>query len=430
MRGPGTLIARHRGLAGGGAWVLASLALWNGGNFLFFVIAGRLLGPEDYGLVAALLAATLVVMVPASAVQYAVAREEGPLVDRGSPDAGAVYAWAWRRTGLLLLPVLAVLAAVIAVAGRAAGGPVGPMCATLLVVAPMVPMYLSLGQLQAENRFRGFALPVSLLGVPRPVALLALYAVGLGVYAAILGSAVAVVAAAVAGWALTRARLRGAPPAPAPARQAFRRAIGPLAVGLAGIAVLTNLDVVVAKIALSDDEAGEFGAVAVLARAVVLVPQAVSIVLLPRVAARRAAGRETGSLLAAGVGITLAVGAVATLVALLAEEPIVRLTYGEEFVGGAHLLAPLTAASTLLGAVIVLVNHHAGRSADGYVWAIGAVSLTLPLLFLVLHDSGMQLILAETIAYTLALVVHEVIHGRGPDGILRGLAATARGLRR
>jgi len=429
VRRPGTLIARHRRIAGGGAWVLASLGLWNLGNFLFFVLAGRDLGPDDYGLVAALLAATLVVMVPASALQYAVAREEGGITAVDGERAGAIYRHAFRRALVAVPVVLAIAAAVVVVAGAALDGPIGPMLVTLLVVAPMAALFLSLGQIQSESRFRAFALPISLLGVPRPVALLAFAAAGLGVYAALLGSAVAVGLAALAAAVLTRERLRGAPPAAAEAVDAFRRALGPLAVGLTGIAILTNLDVVVAKIALSSQAAGEYGAIAVLARSVVLVPQAVSIVLLPRVAARRAEGRDTGPLLAAAVGITLAVGGLATLGAALLEEPIVRLTYGADYVDGAHLLAPLTAASTLLGAIIVLVNHHAGRAADGYVWAIGAVALLLPVLFLGLHGDGAQLIAADAIVYAVALVVHEVIHGRGPDGILRGLVTAGRGLR-
>lgn len=407
-----------------------SLGLWNLGNFLFFVIAGRLLGPEDYGLVAALLAATLVVMVPASAFQYAIARQEGPLAGLGDPAAGSVYRHAYRRA-LVWVPVgVAVIAVVIVVAGVAADGPVGPMVTTLLVVAPMVALYLSLGQIQAESRFRAFSVPIALLGVPRPLFLLLLTAAGLSVYAAILGSAAAVIVAAVTAVALTAARLRTAPAATPAAIGAFRRALAPLATGLAGIALLTNLDVVVAKIALSDREAGEFGAIAVLARSVVLVPQAVSIVLLPRIAARHAEGRDTGPLLAAAVGLTLLVGGLATVGAAVFAEPIVRLTYGAEYVDGASLLAPLAAASTLLGAIIVLVNHHAGRSADVFVWAMGPVALLLPLLFIPLHGSGAQLIAADAIVAVVALVVHEVIHGRGPDGILRGLVTAARTVRR
>jgi O-antigen/teichoic acid export membrane protein len=429
VRRPGSLLARHRRIAGGGAWVLISLGIWNLGNFIFFVAAGRLLGPDDYGLVAALLAATLVVMVPASAFQYAVAREEGTVLATGGPGLGATYR-AMQRRMLVWVPLaLLAIGAVVVVAGLAAGGPVGPMLATLLVVAPMIALYLSLGQLQAESRFRAFAVPVSMLGIPRPLALLALAALGMGVYAALVGSAVALLAAAAAGVWFTRARLRESGAAdPARVRSA-ERALGPLAVGLAGIAVLTNLDVVVAKLALPDQEAGEYGAVSVLARSVVLVPQAVSIVLLPRIAARRAGGRDTGPLLGAAVGLTLAVGAVATLLAALLEEPIVRITYGEEYVDGAHLLAPLTGASTLLGAIIVLVNHHAGRSSDGYIWSVGLVALLLPVMFVPLHGSGGELILADVIVYIVALAVHEVIHGRGPDGILRGLLAPARGVR-
>ncbi len=141
-----------------------------------------------------------------------------------------------------------------------------------------------------------------------------------------------------------------------------------------------------------------------------------------------AEGRDTRPLLAA-VGLTLLVRGVVTLGAALFEEPIVRLTYGSEYGDGATLLAPLAAASTLLGAIIVLVNHHAGRTADGYIWAIGPIALLLPLLFVGLHGTGAQMILADTIIYVIALVVHEVIHGRGSDGILRGLVTAARGIR-
>ena len=57
----------------GGGVVLIALVAWNLGNYAFFLVAGRWLGPEDYGLVAALLAATLVVAVPVQALQFATA---------------------------------------------------------------------------------------------------------------------------------------------------------------------------------------------------------------------------------------------------------------------------------------------------------------------------------------------------------------------
>jgi O-antigen/teichoic acid export membrane protein len=401
--------------------VLVSLAAWNLGNFLFFVIAGRALGPADYGLAAALLAATMVAMVPASAFQYALARGEGAADGPAAPGIGAVYRRAYRQA-LIVTPLAgAALAVVLLVVAGIAGAAAGPWLVTLLVVLPMVPFFLSLGQLQSEHRFRGVAVAMTVLGIPRPVFLLALWPLGIGVYAALGASALAMAAAAAVAAALTIGRLRPGPPPPAEEWRRYLRALPPLAVGLGGIALLTNLDVVVAKLSLSDHDAGQFAAVAVLAKAVILVPQAVSIVLLPRVAARTGRGRETGSLLAAAVGVTLAVGGLAALLAWPLADPIVRLTYGEEYLPAADMLAPFTAAATLLGAVIVLVNHHAGRRADAYVWGVGAVALLQPLVFLPLHGSGMQLIAADAITYSLALVLHEALHGRGPDGMLRSL---------
>ncbi len=386
MRVPGLSLLRHPGMAGG-VWVLLALVAWNLGNFLFFVIAGRILGPEDYGLVAALLAATMIVLVPAGALQFALARQEGPVAAAGSSQAGALYRTAYLRALWLVPAGTAVAVGAILVVGALADIPVGELLATLATLVPMAALFLSLGQLQAERRFEAFSVSVSMLGVPRPVALLALAAAGLTVYAALGASAIALGIAAATALAYTVARLREAPPVNPVAWRSFRAALAPLAAGLAGVAVLTNLDVVVAKLALPAQEAGEFGAVAVLAKAVILIPQATSVVLLPRIAARRAVGRETGPLLVAAVGITLAAGLVATAVAAALSTPIVRLTYGEEYVGGADLLAPLTAASTLLGAIIVLLNHHAGRAADAYVWGVGAVGLAMPLLFVPLHGS-------------------------------------------
>jgi O-antigen/teichoic acid export membrane protein len=425
VRVPGLSLLRHPGMAGG-VGVLVALIAWNLGNFIFFVIAGRILGPDDYGLVAALLAATMIALVPAGAFQFALARQEGALAAAGSPRLGAVYRAAYVRSLWVVPAATAVVVAAIAALGTVVEMPVGPMLATVATIVPMAALFLSLGQLQGESRFGAFSLSISMIGVPRPFALLALAGAGLGVYAALGASAIALGIAAVTALAFTLARLREAPAADPAAWRAFRTALAPLAAGLAGVAVLTNLDVIVAKLALSDQQAGEFAAIAVLAKSVVLIPQAASAVLLPRVAARRASDRETGPLLVVAVAVTLAAGLAATAVAAAFATPIVRVTYGEEYVDGASLLAPLTAASTLLGAIIVLLNHHAGRGADAYVWGVGAVGLVQPLLFVPLHGSEGALIVADVIAYALCLGLHEALHGRGPDGLVRSLGAIVR----
>lgn len=399
---------------------------WNLGNLVFFVLAGRLIGPDEYGLLAALLAATMVALVPAGALQTGVVRAEAGLVLVDPAGAGAIYRHALTRAIVWVPCVTGALVVAGLVVGASSGAPTGPLVLTVAVVAPIPFLFLALGQLQAERRFNGFSASFSLIGVPRPILLLPLLVVLPGVYAGLTASAIAMASAALLALALTVPRLRRAGRPPADGRGAFSRSLAPLAVGLSGVALLANVDIVVAEVALPDGDAGRFAAVAVLGKAVVLLPQAVTVAVLPRVAARRAAGHETGPLLALAVLVTLVGGLIAAGIAWLVAGPFIRATFGGEFSAAADFLGPITLVSTLLGVIIVLVNHHAGRGGDPFLWVVGGLALLFPLLFVPFHSSGWELIGADAIGYAVVLIAHEVVYGRGPDGIVRGLWLLAR----
>ena len=126
------------------------------------------------------------------------------------------------------------------------------------------------------------------------------------------------------------------------------------------------------------------------------------------------------------VTLTLAVGGLVSLVLIPLADPIMRLAFGSKYVAGAPLLAGFAAASTLLGALIVLVNHHVGRGDYGYVWAVGGLALVDVALLGAFHGSGAQIVAVDAVVGGLGLVIHEVMHGRSADGVVRNLAALAR----
>lgn len=369
----------------------------------------------------------MIVAVPGNALQYGIARSvAAPLEPEGDGVPNAVYRRAWRLS-LAAGPALgAVAAAVIVALGLADPDvPLGPLLVTVAVVLPIAPMFLSLGQLQGEGRYGPYAAVFALWGLPRPLLLIPLALVGLEVSAAVGATALALVAAAAAGAWATAPRLRG-PPAPrGPDWRAFTGALAPVAVGLSAVAFLTNLDVIAAKLALPDADAGWFGAAAVLGKAVIVVPQALSIVLLPRVAARRAQGGDTGRQLALAAIVTLAVGGLVALACLPLADPIVRIAFGADYLPGSGLLAPLVLASTLLGLAILLVAHHSARRDHRFVWAVGAVAVLQVALLWLIGDSGGAIVWVDLIAGAAVLLVHEAIHGRGPDGLARGLVRLA-----
>lgn len=409
--------------------MLGALVAWNLGNFAFFIAAGRMLGPDDYGMLAALLATTVVAMAVASAFQYAIARDESAYV--GGPASGALYVAAYREA-LVAVPVLALVAiiCVVLIEVRAPDVPAGEISAAVVVMLPMTAFYLSCGQLQAEHRFRAFAFATGALGVPRPIVLVPLVWLGIGVYAGLIASACAVALAAFVGVVATRDAFGRASRLGRDRWRNYHRSLPSLIAGLAGIALLTNLDVIVAKLSLSPPDAGVFGAVAVLGKAVVVVPQAVSTVVLPRVARRRASGVATGPLLAAAIGVAVAIGGAATVVMWLAADLILGLTYGEAYLGGGHLLGPMAAAATLLGVLIVLLNHHLGRGADAFAWGLLAVAVCQAALLALFHGSAGQIIAVDIAACLIGVLAHELVIRTGPDGIvagaIRGVAARRR----
>ncbi len=87
----------------------ASIAAWSIGAFAFYLIAGRALGPDAYGLVAALQSLVVIVALPIVALQWSTARIAAAATDNTQADGQAAY-----RRGLVLSTGVAVVLAGIA----------------------------------------------------------------------------------------------------------------------------------------------------------------------------------------------------------------------------------------------------------------------------------------------------------------------------
>jgi O-antigen/teichoic acid export membrane protein len=410
----------------GGGRVLLGLVVWNAANYAFFLLTGRALGPSDYGLVAALLAATVAVAVPAQGLQFATARLVAAPPGGEAKLAEGIYRRARHRCGAVTFAItVATAAAIVAVSMAGHEIPLGPLLMTVALITPLGLFFLAMGRLQGEERFTAFSFSFVLWGVPRPVVLVPLAALGLGVYAGLGAACAAMAAAALAS--IWFARRTGPAREPSKAEwRAFTQPVLPLVVGLSGLGLLTNLDVIVAKVALSADSAGQFAAAATFGKAVFLLPQAIAFVLLPQVAARSATEQDTGMLLGLGLAVTLAAGALASLAIWAVAEPLIRITYGEDFTGSAGLLGAYAGACTLIGGLIVVIIHHVGRGADRYVWAAGGLALLQALLFLVLHGSPRSIIVVDAIVGAAGLILHECMFFRTREAILPGFVRAAR----
>ena len=282
----------------------------------------------------------------------------------------------------------------------------------------MLPFFVAIGALQGESRYAGFGVSWALTGILPAPAMFPLLAIATGPAAAVvLGSGVAILVGLLLAMWLTRHDLRISR---APSRATWERftsGLGATIVGLFGFASLVPLGVVVAKLHLPPGEAGYYGAANTLGRAVLMIPQVVAIVLLPRVARRRTGDLPTGALLAIGAAATLAIGFAAAGSALVAGMPLITLTFGSAYEAAPTLLPQILAASTLIGVLLILVNHHVARSDHRFAWALAALLIALGVTMnaIIAVDAGVAV---------LGLIVHEVIYRGTAESLVAGVRAS------
>jgi O-antigen/teichoic acid export membrane protein len=324
-------------------------------NAVFQFSLARILDPGDYALLAALFAVVLVGAIPPLAFQATTARAVASELVRGETDAAGVILRGTLRSVLGWTAALLVLTA-IAVALAAAAGLGEPLAvgaaAATIAIALAVPVVW--GGLQGTGRFAVLSGAHLFFAATRLAAGIAIGLAGGSVAAIMLGVAGATALTVVVTALPLKSLLDSARGAPR-RHLATRPNVG-AAVGLTALWALAYSDLLVARLVFSGDEAGAYAAASVGARVLLLTPIAVTTVLFPRVATLHDPARERRHL-AAGLATVAAVSA--ALIALLwaFAEPLIELTFGDEYAAAEEWLGPLSLAMALYGLAIVYLYH-------------------------------------------------------------------------
>lgn len=284
----------------------------NVAGYLLQVLASRWLGPAGYSEFATLLGAQLVLAVPALALQTVVARE---LVHGASAEQ-------LRRLERRCVAIVAVVAALLVpVIAALFDVDVIATCAALLAVPVLVLLSGEQGLLQGSGRFKDLAVVLGVAGIAKVTPGLVVLALGGGAAAALVVCAVGIAAAgAFAHYKVGRAPVDGDQPA-----VSVTTVLMASQVQLALIA-MSSADLLTARIVLSEHDSGLYALGAVATKAAFWLPQAVGVVLYPRMAHPEHSARAVRSALAvlAGLGAVMVLG-----VALAA--PLAPLVVGDDY---------------------------------------------------------------------------------------------------
>ncbi len=419
-------------IAGSGTGAAAGLAgatLANNAIQLIFTIAiTRLLGADGYGALAAIVGVFLILLVGGQSLQAAAARETalGALGDHATLRT-TLRAW----TGKLLLATLAM--GVVGILLRdplaaATGTPEHPWAAAAIPATGALWILVSLqrGVLQGLHAFGPVARSLVLEAVGRLATGVLLVVLGAGVTGAFLGTPLTILLTIGALWVAIDRRLAGpdAQDVRAVAPGAAVRSLGALVsggwvpiLGLLLLAVLQNIDVVIARHQLDADRAGAYAIAAVAAKSVVWVAIGVGLQLLPDATRRHAAGEDPRPVLARALGVLVVVAAPALLIFALVPELLLKLAFGPEGAEGADALLLLGVAMTLLAVAYLTVQYMLALRATRFLWVLGAVAIA-EILVLFTGDFGIvtfaSIVLgAQVVAATAVLVLGLRIVPRG-----------------
>lgn len=349
-------VAPGGSLARSGSVVAPALLLLNIAQYALTVSAAHALDKDGYGELVALLGVLLVASVPGIALQAVVARA----IVHGVTDVRGLL----RRSFLVgVVLSLVTLAASPLLAAFLHTGVLGPV----LVAAQLLPFAVlcgAMGVVQGQERFGALAVLLVVQSVGRMVAIAPLAVDGGGDAVLLVYGLGVLASAAFAVWLVGLGSGSGAD---LPGPRALASATG----GLLSVLLLANLDVLLARNVLSGTESGRYAVGAVLAKAAFWLPQAVAVVVFPRLAdpvEGRALLRKA-LLFVAGLGLVELVGC------LLLAKPVLEIGFGTQY-GSLSGIAWLWVVQGAALSVVQLLVYRAIATHDRVTGVvIGALAL-------------------------------------------------------
>ncbi|MFE3956219.1 polysaccharide biosynthesis protein [Nocardia sp. NPDC059091] len=409
----------------------------NVAGYLLQLLASRWLGVSGYSSFASLLAVQMLCAVPALALQNVVARE----VVRGAPVRAARELTA-RCAGLVAVVALVLVPVVGAVLKVGVAASAGALCS-----APaLVLLAGEQGILQGRSRFRELATVLGGAAIVRVTPALTVLACGFGsapaLWAGAGGATLAAIAARrIADRALTGhgreadamlpndsdGNTSGSPAWSSPAVTEEVPAVAPLpgadsgsaaprrtaALGLgvaavfravqvqAALTALSAADLLVSRIILDENDAGRYALGAIAAKIAFWLPQAVGVVLYPKMAQPQHSVRAVRSALAVLVGI----GAVTVLGAAVAA-PLAPLFAGRDYapIEGLLWLFALEGALLAVLQAALLSAIAADRTAPAAITWVG-LGVGIAVMLTCAHSVLSLIIIATATAALTTLVI-------------------------
>ena len=418
------------------AWLVGSgviavaMGVMNLGTYGFTILAARVLGPVDYGALAAVMGLLLVVNVISLGLQATGARRVAADPHHRAHIEAGILSASYRSALVLGLLCLACSPAVAQLLKLDDWLTVALLAVT---VVPLTVMGGQAGILQGEQRWLPLAIIYLMTGVGRLLFGGVALVVRPDALGAMAGVALGAFLPTIAGWFAIGHPSRASGPAAeesgapslltGPAPGGLFKEIAHSSHALLAFFALSNADVVLARGVLDEHEAGLYAAGLIMTKAVLFLPQFVVVVAFPAMA-RVGAARTTHL---KGLGLVLAIGLVTITGVLALSSLAVVFVGGDAYAEIEGQLWGFAALGTLLALLQIMVYNILARQSQRSVLLIWVALVSMLVLV-----AGAGLVSTPTELLTTAICVDVLLLGvlivvslRAPASVGGGVPAAA-----
>jgi len=378
-----------------GTLLFIATALSNFLNFLFQVTMGRMLTPEDYGTMNALLSTFMIAAIPFTTISMVLTRRVSFHKARDQlANVRQLFYWTYKRVGIVGLPALTAFILCSPVFSRFLQiDATTPVILLGLVMFLAVSFPVNLAFLGGLQRFIPMAITSGSLGLLKYILCVLLVLSGLGINGVFIGHSFCYLSLFfISYWPLRRV-LRGVIEAETEPRRLFSAAYPELFANLA-FAFMTQFDLVLVKHMFSPELAGTYAVAAVFGRAVMYLPAGLILALFPMVAENYALKKNETPVLWKALAYTLVFSGGGTLLYWLFPGVILGVLFPGKYLEAAPLLTLYGIAMLPMALVLITMNFHIAQG-HGRVWLVMALGAAVEVIAVCLwHDDLGHILLA------------------------------------
>jgi O-antigen/teichoic acid export membrane protein len=177
-------------------------------------------------------------------------------------------------------------------------------------------------------------------------------------------------------------------------------------------AVISNLDILMAKLFLPSKEVGLYAALSTIGKVVMFLPGAVAVVMVPNAARARHSSRDAGRVLRIAAMLVVVTTIIAAVPAALQPELVIRTMFGADYLGATNGVLPIVCAGAGMALLYLLVIYSVAIEDRRWSMLIGAGILLQITGICLFHDSPAQIAVVQAVVAGAVLLGNELAFHR------------------